>query len=365
MRRRISPPFSFSERFLTPLCFVQNDTAAALSTKLSHYLRSLVLAKRGTYNSCVGMLQLSDMSLRKPRRLSPGDVIGVVSPAAAVSEEHLRRGCQRLEQLGFGVRLGAQVLDRYRYLAGSDDARVHDLLTLWNDPTVRAIFCSRAGYGSGRLLPLLDFTTLMQAPKIFLGFSDVTLLLNMLVQQAGLVCFHGPLVAGEFAAGLTPRSQAHLFSLLTTGFGEGALAFSTTLSPGVGEGRLIGGCLSVLVATLGTPFALKTDGAILFIEDIGEKPYRIDRMLTQLKQAGKLDRLAGVIFGEMQSCRGETSDPALLFSVITDVFADYDYPVGFGLPSGHEGENLALPLGIRARLDMDHQTLTFLEPAVE
>jgi len=302
---------------------------------------------------------------RKPPRLRPGDTIGVVSPAAAVGEEPLRRGCATLEQLGFPIRLGDHVLDRHRYLAGADVDRAADLCALWNDPAVRAIFCSRAGYGSGRLFPLLDFPLLARTPKIFLGFSDVTLLLNMFVQRAGLVCFHGPVVAGELATGLTPRSQAHLLKLLTTGFGEDSLAFSTTLRAGAGEGCLLGGCLSVLVATLGTPFALDTDGAILFIEDIGEKPYRIDRMLTQLKHAGKLDRLAGVIFGEMKSCRGGTSDPALLFSVLADVFADYDYPVGFGLPSGHEGENMTLPLGTYVRLDTHGQTLTFLEPAVE
>lgn len=303
--------------------------------------------------------------MRKPSRLRPGDVIGVVSPAAAVSEEKLRRGCATLEQLGFAVRMGDHVLDRHRYLAGTDDNRRCDLLTLWADPEVKAILCSRAGYGSGRLLPQLTFSAFAQTPKIFLGYSDVTLLLNALVQQSGVVCFHGPVVAGEFAGGMTSRSQAHLLNLLTTGFGEPALAFSTTLRAGLGEGRLIGGCLSVLVATLGTPFALDTEDTILFIEDIGEKPYRIDRMLTQLKQAGKLDHLAGVIFGEMKSCRGETSAPTLLLSVIDDVFAEYDYPVGFGLPSGHEGENFALPLGIQVRLDTTLQTLTFLESAVE
>lgn len=303
--------------------------------------------------------------MRKPPRLRLGDIIGVVSPAAAVGEEKLRRGCATLEQLGFGVRLGDHVLDRHRYLAGTDENRIHDLSTLWADPEVKTIICSRAGYGSGRLLPHLSFPTFAHTPKIFLGYSDVTLLLNVLVQQSGLVCFHGPVVAGEFADGLTPRSQAHLLNLLTTGFGEPSLAFSTTLRTGVRAGRLVGGCLSVLVATLGTPFALDPDDAILFIEDIGEKPYRIDRMLTQLKQAGKLDNLAGVIFGEMKSCRGETSDPTLLLSVIDDLFAEYDYPVGFGLPAGHEGENFTLPLGIQVRLDTALQTLTFLEPAVE
>jgi muramoyltetrapeptide carboxypeptidase len=236
---------------------------------------------------------------------------------------------------------------------------------MFQDPEVRAIFCSRAGYGSGRLLPLLNLRELTRDPKIFLGFSDVTFLLNAFAQHAEMVCFHGPLVAGAFAAMQASRARDHLFGLLTTGLGESFLSFPRALRPGVGEGRLLGGCLSILVSALGTPFAVNTEGAVLFIEDVGERPYRIDRMLTQLKQAGKLEHLTGVIFGEMPGCCEDTDDPSLLLSVIEDLFSDYAYPVGFGLPAGHGGENFALPLGIRVRLDTMRRTLTFLEPAVE
>jgi muramoyltetrapeptide carboxypeptidase len=301
----------------------------------------------------------------KPPRLQYGDLIGVVSPAAAVGEEPLQRGCAELERLGFAVRVGSHALDRSRFLAGTDRERAQELMSMLQDPTVRAIFCSRAGYGSGRVLPLLDFSPLTLTPKIFLGYSDVSLLLNAFVQQAGWVSFHGPVVAGEFANHFSPRSRAHLFGLLTTGYGKDHLPFPLTLRDGIAEGRLLGGCLSVLVTTLGTPFALDTRGAILFLEDVGEKPYRIDRMLTHLKQAGKLDNLAGVIFGEMSGCLGETNDPTLLLSIITDLFTDYRYPVGFGLPAGHNGENFTLPLGITVRLDTRQQVLTFLESAVE
>jgi muramoyltetrapeptide carboxypeptidase len=300
----------------------------------------------------------------KPSRLHQGDLIAVISPAAAVQEQILRRGCEEIERLGFSVRIGSHALDRHRFLAGTDQDRVQELLAMFHDPAVRAIFCSRAGYGSGRLLPLLDFSLLSRTPKVFLGYSDVTFLLNAFVQQAGFVCFHGPAVAGEFAMGFSRRSLTHLLDLLTTGWGEPSIAFPTVLREGVAEGRLLGGCLSLLVAMLGTPFALDTTGAILFIEDVGERPYRIDRMLTHLKQAGKLDHLAGVIFGEMTGCLGETTDPSLLLSVIADIFSDYSYPVGFGLPAGHGGENLALPLGTHVRLDTRQQALTFLEPAV-
>jgi muramoyltetrapeptide carboxypeptidase len=302
---------------------------------------------------------------RKPPRLQRGDVIGIVAPAAAVQAEALRQGCDRLEHLGFSVRVGAHALDRHRFLAGTDVDRAAALTAMFRDPTVRAIFCTRAGYGAGRLLPLLDMQEVTRDPKIFLGFSDVTFLLNAFVQHAQMVCFHGPLVAGQFADGLSPRALAHFLALLETGRGAPSLSFSHGLRDGRAEGPLIGGCLSILTATLGTPFAVDTRDAVLFLEDAGERPYRIDRMLTQLKQAGKLAHVAGVIFGEMPGCFEDSDDPALLLSVIEDIFAEYAYPVGFGLPAGHGGENFVLPLGLRVQLDTVHRTLTFLEPAVE
>ncbi|HJY84612.1 MAG TPA: LD-carboxypeptidase, partial [Candidatus Binatia bacterium] len=173
------------------------------------------------------------MALQKPSCLRRGDLIGVISPAAAVPAETLRRGCEELERLGFSVRVGPHALDRHRFLAGTDRDRADELTAMFQDPAVRAIFCSRAGYGSGRLLPLLDFPALAQTPKIFLGFSDVTLLLNAFVQQTGLVCFHGPVVAGEFATGFSSRSLSHLLSLLTTGTGQERLTFSTVIRQGV------------------------------------------------------------------------------------------------------------------------------------
>ncbi|MGE0681183.1 MAG: LD-carboxypeptidase [Candidatus Binatia bacterium] len=305
------------------------------------------------------------MVLRKPPRLHRGDLVAVVSPAAAVQAETLQRGSETLAQLGFTVRVGEHALDRHRFLAGTDADRAAELTAMFQDSGVRAIFCSRAGYGSGRLLPLLNLHALVDTPKVFLGFSDVTFLLNAFVQQAGMVCFHGPVVTGEFAGVFPPRSLAHLLGLLTTGMGETSLSFPCTLREGKGTGRLIGGCLSLLVATLGTPYSVDTADAVLFIEDVSEKPYRIDRMLTHLKHAGKLDHLAGVIFGEMGGCFGDSDDPSLLVSVIEDIFSDYAYPVGFGLPAGHGGENFTLPLGIRVQLDTARQTLTFLESAVE
>ena len=301
----------------------------------------------------------------KPPRLRPADTVAIVAPAGAVDGELLARGRRTLEDMGLRTRAADGVLARERYLAGSDRRRAGELTEAFQDPEIRGIICARAGYGCGRLLPLLDVAALARCPKVFVGYSDATFLLNLLVQRAGMVAFHGPMVAGDFAAGLSPRSKSHFWRLVTTGKGDEELALPQALRPGVGEGRLVGGCLSVLVSALGTPFAVDTTDAILFLEDVGEKPYRIDRMLTQLKQAGCLSRLRGVVFGEMKGCWGEPREEADLPDVIREVFADYEYPVALGLAAGHSGENFALPLGVRVRLDADSGRLVFLEPAVE
>ena len=302
--------------------------------------------------------------MRKPPRLYAGDTIGIVSPAAAVEESRLKRGVAVLEKTGFSVRIGARALHRDRFFAGSDEDRAAELIEMLRDPSIRAIFCSRAGYGSGRLVPLLAREGSRDISKIFVGYSDATALLNLFLQETGMVCFHGPVVAGEFASGASEDSLLHLMGLLTVGQGLEHLPYPTTLRGGIGEGTLVGGCLSILTATLGTPFAFSPGKAILFLEDVGEAPYRIDRMLTQLKQAGIFEELAGVVLGEMNGCQGKDEDPTLLLSVVSDIFADYSYPVAFGLPAGHGPKNFTLPLGTRVRMDAERKTLEFLETAV-
>lgn len=301
----------------------------------------------------------------RPPRLHRGDTIGIIAPAAAVEVEAVQRGQRVLEEMGFRTRVGEGMFSHHRYLAGPDARRAAELHAMFQDPQVKGIICARAGYGSGRLLPLLDFSALRRVPKVFIGYSDVTLLLNTFVQRAGFVSFHGPVVAGEFANEFSLRARDHFLRLVTAGKGEEELTFPHTVRQGKGEGLLLGGCLSVLVTTLGTPFAPDTTDAVLFIEDVGEKSYRIDRMLTHLKQAGKLAHLRGVVFGEMGGCLGEGNDPTEILTIIAETFAEYDYPVGFGLPAGHGSENLTLPLGTRVRLDGYRRCLVFLEPAVE
>ena len=229
----------------------------------------------------------------KPNALKPGDTVAVVAPAAAIEREHLERGVNVLGSMGYRVKVSERALARSGILAGDDRGRASELQEYFADPEVKAIFSARGGYGCGRLLPLLDFKAIARTPKIFMGFSDATFLLNALVDLAGMISFHGPMVAMDFARGLSPRAGEHLQGLLGGKLDGFELEAREAMHPGSAEGEVIGGCLSVLVATIGTPFEPRFDGRILFLEDTGEKAYRIDRMLVQLRQSGALGRVAG------------------------------------------------------------------------
>ena len=285
--------------------------------------------------------------MRKPPPVRPGDLIGIVAPGAAVEEGVIHAGVRALEGAGYRIRLGRSVLKRTGYLAGTDAERLADLVDMFEDREVGAILAARGGYGSGRLLPLFDPVIAERHPKAFVGYSDLTFLLTQLVQRAGLVSFHGPMLAGLEQ---NRDGGAALLALLSGDRAGWNLSARSIVQPGMAEGMVVGGCLSILVAALGTPYAIETDGRLLFIEDVNEKPYRIDRMLTQLRQAGKLDAVAGVIFGEMQGCVSGPAEAVSVVDVLRDAFATARYPVVFGLSSGHGGGATTLPLGIRARL---------------
>ncbi len=290
----------------------------------------------------------------KPAPLRAGDLIGVVAPAAASEASTIEAGVRVLERAGYRVRIGDSVLRRTGFTAGSDADRAADLVKMFVDPDVHAIFAARGGYGSGRLLPLLDLEVIRRHAKIFVGYSDVTFLTSYFVQQAGLVTFHGPMVAG---LDLHRRGAAHLLALLGGERWGWNLSAGTIVRPGTAEGVIVGGCLSVIAATLGTPYEIQTTGRLLFLEDVNEKPFRIDRMLVHLRQAGKLEGVAGVIFGEMSGCEAEPREAVTVCDVIRDAFADASYPVVLGLPTGHGDGAVTLPLGIRARLAGERLTL--------
>ncbi len=292
--------------------------------------------------------------------------MGVIAPSGAVDPARLDRGVRTLESWGLRVEVGSAVLDRQAYLAGADDVRLADLARMVDDARIRAIFCARGGYGSQRILPRLDLGALQRQPKAIIGYSDATVLLNAAV-GAGVVAVHGPMVADDVARGLSTRSAGHLRSLLADPEWRWEAEAPETVRPGRARGRLLGGCLAVLVSMLGTPWAPDTDGAILFLEDVAERPYRLDRLLTHLRQSGKLDRLAGLVFGTMAAC--PPVDGVGPLDVVRACCADLGCPIAFGLPAGHvpgepECENLALPFGIEVELDAERGRVVALEAAV-
>jgi muramoyltetrapeptide carboxypeptidase len=300
----------------------------------------------------------------KPHRLLPGDLVGVVAPAATVEREFLQQGVQALCNLGYKVKVSDKALDRDGILAGNDRQRSFELMRFFLDPAIKAIFTARAGYGSGRLLPLLDFSAIAANPKIFLGFSDQTFVLNAIVQHSHMVSFHGPMVSIDLARGVSTRSLDHLRQLLAGNLNGAQYQARDVIHPGDAQGEVIGGCLSVLVAMLATPYVPDFSGKILFLEDVGEKAYRIDRMLVQLKQAGALRSVAGIVFGGVSAVDGSEQEQALISEFIAEQTADLGCPVLSGVEVGHRTENFALPLGVRARLDSRSRKLMLLESPV-
>jgi muramoyltetrapeptide carboxypeptidase len=302
----------------------------------------------------------------KPEALRPGDTIGVIAPAGSVDPAELGQGVDRLKGMGFRVVLGESVAKRLRYLAGSDRERAADLNRMFSNPEIAAILCARGGYGTSRIIPYLDQDAIAQHPKIVIGSSDVTLLLNHLRQHFGLVTFHGPMVAPNFGKQPSSLTDAWFRKILVEAQGEGPIAVDGVkgLRGGQAEGPLVGGCLTMLCSTLGTPYEIQTDGAILLLEDIDEAPYRIDRMLTQLKAASKFKNARGVIFGTMPGCQPPSPSAYVLEDVICDVLADQTIPILYGFPTGHGGEQVTLPLGIPVRIDGSTAAVTLLESAV-
>ncbi|MCS7156973.1 MAG: LD-carboxypeptidase [Blastocatellia bacterium] len=290
----------------------------------------------------------------KPPALRPGDVIGIVAPASDIKPERLMAGARELERLGFRVKFSPSIFAREMYLAGSDRRRAEELMAMFNDPEVRAIFAARGGYGSVRLLPYLDEEALRAHPKIFMGYSDITTLLVYFQQRFQWVVFHGPMVTREFADGPEHYDEDLLRRTLMRAepIGEIDTSGVAVLSPGIATGRLTGGCLPLLVSTLGTPYEFDATDAILFLEDYASKPYQVDRMLTQLRDAGKLRAVRGLVFGEMTECVQHPNQDYTIVDVIQDRLADLNVPILFGVRSGHSDyRNQVLPFGICATLD--------------
>lgn len=297
---------------------------------------------RGTENNAV----------LKPPAVRDGAVVGVIAPASPVRREFVDRGVEELSRLGFRPKLGAHLYDRGRYTAGSWRDRLDDLVTLWDDREVEAIFCARGGYGSMELLSSLEPERFRECPKVFVGASDITAVHGFLGARAGVVAFHGPMVAQKIARG--SYDAGGLIRLIQSREPLGTFAATGTevLHSGSGEGTLLGGCLSMVASLAGTPFLPPFEEAIVFLEDTLVKPYQIDRMLTQLRLAGCLDSIRGLVFGQMANCEQHPEQGYTLQEMVRDWTAPLGVPVLYGFPSGHtRTDAMTLPLGVRARLD--------------
>ncbi|GAA5524442.1 putative murein peptide carboxypeptidase [Microbulbifer aestuariivivens] len=314
--------------------------------------------------------------LLRPARLRKGMTVGLVTPASNVWEdEDVRFAGDVVKSLGFKVKEGANLYQRSQYLAGPDAARADDFNRMFADPEVDAVFCLRGGYGTPRILPMLDYATIRKNPKVLLGYSDITALLNAIYQRCGLITFHGPIAAQNFTDyTLEEFSRVLVHGESPTRLGE-APAFEggpgrverhnrlTTFRGGRARGRLIGGNLSLICTLLGTPYEPDFRGKILFLEDVGEAPYRIDRMLTQLWLAGKLDEVAGIAFGKFTEA--ETSGNTFSVEhVLRERCAGLEVPVVRGLMIGHVDDQTVVPVGAMAELDGDAGTLILQEPVV-
>ena len=305
----------------------------------------------------------------KPPVLKKGDTIGIVAPASYFQRQDFESGCEVLRQMGYKPVYDDSIFNRDLYFAGSVERRARELEETFVRDDVKAILCARGGYGSNYLLPALDIKKIAAHPKIFIGYSDLTTLLTHFCDEAGMVTFHGPMVAKDFAKadGLDLASwQAALGGADNWGRDFGADSGVKPLVPGSAEGVLYGGCLSMLVASLGTPYEIHTEGTILFIEDLATKPFQIDRMLMHLKLAGKLDAVRGIIFGEMLDCIQAPGQGYTLEEVVMRVIGQLGVPVAYGVRSGHVSrQNITLPIGVSARLNVGDSgvALEILEPA--
>jgi muramoyltetrapeptide carboxypeptidase len=324
-------------------------------------------------------------SIIKPRRLKHGDLIGLVAPSGGSNSAYVEARVKHLEGLGFRVKLSKNILAVRGNTAGTPQQRVSDLHEMFLDREVDAIWALRGGSGASQMLPLIDYRLIRNNPKIFIGFSDITALHLAILKHSGLVTFHGPTAPGPTisdysmtqleAVLMHPRDQTTIYmSDKNRVESESAVAGAAeyrirTVTAGVAEGRLVGGNLAVLSALIGTPYAPDWRGALLFLEEIREAPYRIDRMLTQLKQSIPFNDAAGVMLGvfrrSMDAGAPTDSEPRLsLEQAIDDHFAGLRVPTVYGFSFGHITNNFTIPLGVRARLDAGAQSLTLLEAAV-
>lgn len=309
----------------------------------------------------------------KPKGLKFGDTIGVIAPASPATREKVERSYNKIVDLGFKVKMGKSCYENYGYLAGSDNLRAEDLNQMFKDEEVDGIICLRGGYGTPRILDLLDYELIGNNPKVFVGYSDISALHIAITQLSNLVTFHGPMVSSNIIGNFSDFSKENLYNFIlkdkfTTGIIKNPVGEEIeTINGGIAEGSIIGGNLSLIADTLGTPYEIDLKGKILFIEEVGEEPYQIDRMFTQLRLSGKLEEAEGIILGDFNNCVAKSSeygDSITLEQVIEDIIKPMEKPTIFNLKAGHCEPMVTIPFGVLARLDAYRKELTILEEPV-
>ncbi len=311
-----------------------------------------------------------------PQPLQEGDTIGIVAPAGIVPRGRLESAIQWLEAKGYRTRTYRDVYQRRGYLAGTDAVRIAELNAAFADPECRAILPARGGYGCIRIVAGLDYDLIRANPKIFIGFSDNTVLHAALWKETSLVTFHGPHACDGFGRPDGPAELTESWfwrsiapetppSAYTIRFSPDVAGRIQIRNPGAATGRLVGGNLALVCSLLGTRYELPTHDSILLLEDVGEPPYRVDRLLAQLKLGGHLDRVAGIVLGQFSQCGPPDADPSLtLAEVLDDHLGRLTCPILANFPCGHEADNVTVPLGVRVELDADNRQLTLLDSPV-
>jgi muramoyltetrapeptide carboxypeptidase len=312
------------------------------------------------------------MGIIKPPRLRKGDVIGLIAPASTPSsEEKILKGALYLEQLGYRIKCGKHIRTVYGYLAGNDDERSADFNEMVHDKNVKAVFAIRGGYGTPRLLQKIDYRALKANPKIIVGYSDITALQLAIFRKIGLVTFSGPMTGSEMWRDFDAYTEEHFWRLLTSNKKIGTMKNPAneplfTLRAGKAEGRLLGGNLSLLACLIGTPYQPAIEKSILVLEDVEESPYRIDRMLAQLLNAGILHKLQGLVFGKFTDCvPSNPNDPFLTIDqILEDFVSKIECPAVANFQYGHIAKKLTLPWGLKTKIDTKKNKMEIVESAV-
>ena len=318
-------------------------------------------------------------SIQKPSALLVGDTVAFCAPSGFLDSVRMSLAKTRLEEKGFYIVQEQSLFRRWGYLAGTDEQRANELMTYFRDKSVKAIFPGTGGYGSTRILSMLDYNIIKDNPKIFIGFSDITALHVAFNQLGDLITFHtpNPMYGLGSEKGLDPISELYFWSLIMNSddynyeipfdlYGDSLKV--QTMVPGVASGKLVGGNLSLLCSTMGSDYEIQTGGSILFIEDVGEAPYRIDRYLRELKLAGKLDVVNGIIIGRFSRRESENPDKPSDFKmsqVFQQYFSEMNVPVIFDFPAGHGSKNISLPLGGNVLIDTKNEIFKVLEPPIK